>query len=93
MIYCTYNVSVSEEIMKILEVEEISNFQIMENVLAKTEGSEPRYNTPVWPGLNNSLFIQANDDEFDRFYNRIEKHNEITDDENEQVLINSWKID
>ncbi len=92
MIYCTYNVSVSEEITKILATLEIENYQIFDNVLAQTTGSDPRLNTAVWPGYNNSLLLQLSE-KFDAFIQLITAHNQKMEDENEKIHCFQWGVE
>ena len=92
MIYCTYNISVSEEMQKILDRLEIKNYQIFDNVLAKTEGSPPRFDTPVWPGYNNSLLIQTENKKKD-FVQLIREYNKSIEDKSEEILCISWQIE
>ncbi len=93
MIYCTYNVSVSEEIQKILDKLKIQNYQIFENILAKSGEAAPRFNTPVWPGYNNSLLVQMESERLVMDYiNSIQDYNLSTDDKNEVISCYSWEI-
>lgn len=91
MIYCTYNVSVQEEMEKILNRTSVKNYQIFDNILAKAEGAQPRFNTPVWPGYNQVALIQMDDSspliEEIKIYNTNEK------DINDQILAYTWDVE
>ncbi|HCF82208.1 MAG TPA: hypothetical protein DER39_10970, partial [Porphyromonadaceae bacterium] len=60
-IYITCNVSMLETVTSLLDEEEITDYQVMEQVTAKSNYSLPRLNTAVWPGYNSSVFIQESD--------------------------------
>ncbi len=91
MIYITYNVSVTDEIQKILQELEVENYQIFENILAKTSGSVPRLNTPVWPGMNNSVLIQIQ--EPSDLQERIQQYNQTIRDDSEKIFYYQWEIE
>ena len=63
LIYCTCNVSMLETLVEVIEEEKISEYQIIEQVLAKSRHSEPRLNTPVWPGYNSAVLMQVQEEE------------------------------
>ncbi|MFP4547318.1 MAG: PG0541 family transporter-associated protein [Fidelibacterota bacterium] len=91
MIYCTYNVSVTDDLQKILQELEIENYQVFENILAKTSGSVPRLNTPVWPGMNNSVLIQL--PETSDLQERIQQYNQKTRDDSEKIFCYQWEVE
>jgi hypothetical protein len=90
MIYCTYNVAVAEDMQKILDRLEMKNYQIFNNVVGKTTGASPRFNTPVWPGYNNSLLIQSENSE--KFIETVLEFNDSTEDINEKISLFCWEI-
>ncbi|MBN2281502.1 MAG: hypothetical protein JXQ65_13050 [Candidatus Marinimicrobia bacterium] len=91
MIYCIYNVSVAEVMEHILQNTNEKNFQVYDNVLAKTAGSLPRFNTPVWPGYNQTAMVQTEDET--NLIKAICAHNLRESDVNEQILVYSWTIE
>ncbi len=91
MIYCTYNVSVTDEMQKILQELEIENYQIFENILARTSGADPRLNTPVWPGMNNSVLIQRQ--QTSDLQERIQQYNQTTRDDSEKIFCYHWEVE
>lgn len=60
-IYITCNVSMLEAITDFLDETECLNYQVMEQVTAKSSFAEPRLNTAVWPGYNSSVIVQEAD--------------------------------
>lgn len=94
MIYVTCNVSVREPLLKMLEEQKITNYQIIEEVPAKSVKGDLRLNTPVWPGYNSSIFIQCNDDEKAKeIMQKMKSFNQKAFNENELVTACSWTLD
>ena len=91
MLYCTYNVSVAEEMKKTLSKLDIQNYQIFDNVIAKTERSNSRFNNPVWPGYNQVLMVLINN--VKEFVLEINKYNSAEEDPNEQIIMYFWNIE
>jgi len=91
MVYCIFNVSVAEEMRKILDKVDAQNYQIIDNVLAKTENSDPRFNTPVWPGFDRVATIQM--EEISELVAEIKAYNSSEEDANEQILVYAWDIE
>ncbi|MEA1874277.1 MAG: hypothetical protein U9N51_07620 [Bacteroidota bacterium] len=61
-IYCTFNVTIQETLLKKITTEGIKSYQLFENVKAKPAFGNPRLDTAVWPGYNSSLFMQFDDE-------------------------------
>ncbi|HKL08572.1 MAG TPA: hypothetical protein VJ896_07345 [Bacteroidales bacterium] len=94
MIYVTCNVSVREPLLKMLEEHKITNYQIIEEVPAKSVKGDLRLNTAVWPGYNSSIFIQCIDDEkVKEIMQNIKSFNQKAFNENELVTACSWTLD
>ncbi|HXL00438.1 MAG: PG0541 family transporter-associated protein [Dysgonamonadaceae bacterium] len=94
LIYCTCNVSMLETLVEVIEEEKISEYQIVEQVLAKSRRSEPRLNTAVWPGYNSAVFMQVNDEEkVINFVNRIKEVNGSIFNPAELITVCVWKLD
>ena len=94
LIYCTCNVSMLETLVEVIEEEKISEYQIIEQVLAKSRRSEPRLNTPVWPGYNSAAFMQVNDEEkVTHLVNHIKAINSSAFNPAELITLCIWKLD
>jgi hypothetical protein len=94
MIYITCNVSIRELLLKMLEDNHVKDYQVIEQVTAKSIKGEPRFNTAVWPGYNSSIFIQfSNDDRAKEIMQKIKVFNKKAFNENELITACSWTLD
>ena len=94
MIYVTCNVSVREPLINLLEKNDISDYQIIEEVPAKNVKGEPRLNTAVWPSHNSALFMQFSDDDRAReIMQLIRNFNKYAYNDNELVVACMWTLD
>jgi hypothetical protein len=94
MVYVTFNVSVSEPFLKMLQENNIKDYQIIEQVIAKPVKGVPKFNTAVWPGYNSSIFMQFNnDDQAKQIMEKIKEFNQQAFNENELVTACSWTLD
>lgn len=94
MIYVTCNISVREPFLKMLEDNKINDYQIIEQVTAKSVKGEPRFNTPVWPGYNSAIFMQFSDDhKAIEIMQKIKEFNSRAVNDNELVTACSWTLD
>ncbi len=94
MVYITCNVSVRDPLIKLLENNNIKDYQIIEQVIAKNIKGDPRLNTSVWPGHNTSIFIQFSDDNRAKEIMQIVREfNQRAFNENELVTACSWSLD
>ncbi len=94
MIYVTCNVSVREPLLKMLENNNIKDYQVIEQVTAKSVKGEPRFNTAVWPGYNSSIFMQFSDDNRAKeIMQLIKDFNKTMFNENELITACSWTLD
>ncbi|HAN18856.1 MAG: hypothetical protein A2X13_07850 [Bacteroidetes bacterium GWC2_33_15] len=94
MIYVTCNVSVREPLLKMLELNDIKDYQVIEQVIAKSVKGDPRFDTAVWPGYNSAVLMQfSNDEQAIEIMKRIREFNEKAFNENELVTACSWTID
>lgn len=94
MIYVTCNVSVREPLLKMLELNDIKDYQVIEQVIAKSVKGDPRFDTAVWPGYNSAVLMQfSNDEQAKEIMKRIREFNEKAFNENELVTACSWTID
>ena len=62
-IYITCNVSMLETISDLLDELKFTDYQVTEQVTAKSSYASPRLNTAIWPGYNSSIAIQETDNE------------------------------
>ena len=94
MIYVTCNVSVREPLINMLEDNNVSDYQIIEEVPAKNVKGEPRLNTAVWPGHNSAVFMQFSDDIRAReILQKIKDFNKQAYNDNELVTACMWELD
>lgn len=94
MIYVTCNVSVREPLLKILEEHNIKDYQVIEQVTAKSIKGDPRFNTAVWPGYNSAIFMQFSDDNRAKEIMQVLKDfNKNAFNENELITACLWTID
>ncbi len=94
MIYCTCNVSKLDMLLKTLEEFDIYNYQVIEQVTAKSIKGNPRFNTAVWPGYNSAVIIQVEQDEkVKTIADKIKKMNSEAYNENELITFCSWTLD
>ena len=94
MIYVTCNVSVREPLINMLEDNDVSDYQIIEEVPAKNVKGEPRLNTAVWPGHNSAVFMQFSDDIRAReILQKIKDFNKQAYNDNELVTACMWELD
>jgi hypothetical protein len=94
IVYITCNVSVREPLLKMLEENNIKDYQVMEQVPAKSVKGDPRLNTAVWPGYNSSILIQFSDDiRAKEIMQKIKVFNQKAFNDNELVTACSWTLD
>lgn len=94
MIYITCNVSVREPLLKMLEENNIKDYQVVEQVIAKSVKGVPRFNTAVWPGYNTNVFMQFSSDERAvEIMQKIREFNQQAFNDNELVTACSWTLD
>ena len=94
-IYCTCNISVSERVITLLEENGINDYQMADNVIARSVVGSARFNTPVWPGYNVIITMQfSNDENADRVLDLLRQFNrETAFNDDEMLTVCSWKID
>ena len=83
MVYITCNASVQEQIQEVLDNANIREYQIIDQVMAKTKVSDPRFNNPVWPGYNTVFFCLIREEE------KVKKLLDILKEFNQNVLNNT----
>ena len=94
MIYITCNVSVREPLVKVLEENNIKDYQIIEQVTAKSIKGDPRFNTAVWPGYNSAILMQfSDDDKAKEIMQVLREFNSKAFNDNELITACSWSVD
>ena len=94
MIYVACNVSVREPLLKMLEQNDIKDYQVIEQLIAKNIKGDPRFDTAVWPGYNSAVLMQfSNDEQAKEIMQKIREFNGRAFNENELVTACSWTID
>lgn len=94
MIYCTCNVAVLEPLLKMLDENNVRDFQVVEQVTAKNKKGDHRFNNPVWPGYNSTVFIQITEDEKAKLVmQKIREFNRNAFNDNELVTACMWTIE
>ncbi len=94
MVYITCNVSVRDPLLKMLEENNIKDYQVIEQVPAKSVKGDPRLNTAVWPGYNSSILVQFSDDvRAKEIIQKIKVFNQKAFNDNELVTLCSWTLD
>jgi hypothetical protein len=77
-----------------LEDNQIKDYQVIEQVMAKSIKGDPRFNTSVWPGYNVSVFMQFSDDQKAKaVLQEIKEFNRKAINDNELVTACSWTLD
>ncbi|MDA3912192.1 MAG: hypothetical protein PF448_12630 [Bacteroidales bacterium] len=62
LIYCTFNVTIQETLLKKLTAEGVKSYQLFEGVKVKPAIGNPRLDTAVWPGYNSAIIMQFEDE-------------------------------
>lgn len=94
MIYISCNVSTSDSIIKLLEENDVADYQVVEQVNAKNIIGAPRLNTPVWPGYNSVIFLQfSNNDKAYEVLAILKEYNKSQFNINEKITVCSWEMD
>ena len=51
-----------ERVTALLEANEVHDYQVADNITAKSVKGDPRFDTAVWPGYNVNITTQITDD-------------------------------
>jgi hypothetical protein len=94
-IYCTCNVSVSERVISLLEENGVNDYQMADNVIARSVVGNARFNTPIWPGYNVIITMQfSNDEKAVQIMEVLRQFNrETAFNEDELLTVCSWNMD
>ncbi len=63
MIMIVFNEAMEEEVLETLQNCRLRNFTRLNDVQGKGTSSGAHFGTDIWPGLNNLLFVAANEDD------------------------------
>lgn len=91
-LYLICNVSVLNEIQKILEEMDLNNFQIYSEVTGKNPIGDARFNSSVWPGHNSAIICLCSEEESQILISKIKDFNCNAINENEKVFLYGWDI-
>lgn len=93
-IYITCNVSMLETISDLLDELKFTDYQVTEQVTAKSSYASPRLNTAIWPGYNSSIAIQETDNEkVSLLKDTIDEMNSSAFNNEELIALHTWSID
>lgn len=94
-IFCTCNVSVSERVLALLEVNQVRDYQMADRIIARSVRGEARFDTPIWPGYNVTITMQfSNEDKAQEVLNLLRQFNkESAFNEDELLTVCSWSMD
>lgn len=93
-IYITCNISMLETVTELIDELEIMNYQVIEQVTAKSHYDKPRLNTAVWPSFNASVLIQEkNIKKTDALLFEIEQFNQKAYNNGELIAAHRWDIE
>ncbi|MCB5250168.1 MAG: hypothetical protein RBS16_06855 [Candidatus Cloacimonadales bacterium] len=87
------NISSVSHLVKMIDDEKINFYQLFEQVSGKLPKGEPRLNNPVWPGLNNSVFLTCTQEQCENMKQKIKEFNQNAYNDNELIYYNTWTVD
>ena len=94
-IFCTFSVSILDEITNLIDSMGVKNYQVIEHALSTSGDTAPRLDTPVWPGHDSIITIQLIDDQkAKQIINKLKEYNkEISPGKDENVTVCSWEME
>ena len=93
MIYITCNASMQEKIHDILDDQNIREYQIVDQVMAKSKVTDPRFNNPIWPGYNTTFFCQINEKEkVELLLETLKGINQNAFNNSEMITVCAWPL-
>ena len=93
MVYITCNASVQEQIQEVLDKANIREYQIVDQVMAKTKVSSPRFNNPVWPGYNTVFFCLIKETEkVEKLMEILKNFNQDAFNSSELITVCAWPL-
>ena len=87
LLYITYDVDFDEEITEMLDLLEVTGFTKWDRVLGKGQNSEPRLDTPVWPGFNCAIAAVVSDEHLEKFIEKFKSFSSQFDDKAFKVFV------
>ena len=93
-IYITTNVSMLEAMTELLDEMKFTDYQVIEQVTAKSQYGVPRLNTAIWPGYNSSILVQETDSEkVAALIDEINKRNAAAYNNGELIEAFVWNVE
>lgn len=86
-----HNAAIESEVDEALESVGISCYTKFPNTLGKGEISEPHLNTDVWPGINCSTFVVAEQDKAKEIMDKVRQMRERLSSEGLKAFM--WEIE
>lgn len=94
IVYIACNVSMLNEVIKIVNFSGADSYQIIEQVLSVNKVGTPRLNNFVWPGYTSVIIIQVQDmDIYEQIVEALKNHNLNAELPDEKVMVVGWNID
>jgi len=94
IIYLVINVSILEIVLDKIKAMEITDYQIIEQVLSHESLVNPRMNTSVWPGYSSAIIIQSDQDEkIQSLFAEIKNFNSESVNDEERIRAFSWNTE
>jgi hypothetical protein len=85
---------VLEEVIKILEDNNIRDYQVIEQVTVKNKKGDHRFNNPVWPGYNSAVLMQISEQsKVDQLIRKLKEYNQQAFNDNELVTVCGWSLE
>lgn len=83
-----------EAITDLLDEMKFVDYQVIEQVTAKSQFGVPRLNTAIWPGYNSSVLVQESDSEkVTALINEISKKNAAAYNNGELIDAFVWNVE
>lgn len=94
IIYISCNVSLLNEITKILNNNGADSYQIIEQVMSVGKIGNPKLNNFVWPGYNSVIIVTTeNIDTYKNLIENLKNYNKNAELDDEKVTVASWNIE
>jgi len=93
MIWCTCNVSMLDRLTAIITKTGIDSWQVVGEVAGKIPGSDPRMDTPVWPGFNSVVSIQTDEIHMVTLQKELGALNDTVLNQDERIYCWAWNVE
>jgi hypothetical protein len=82
---------VQEKLVEIIEECDISEYQLIDQVKAKSRKADPRMNNPVWPGYNSAVVMQVvENDKLEGIARKVRDYNSNVYNSSELITFCAW---